>query len=360
MAKTPPKPKKQKGQIFNATANINSYLSKKHPSLTDKPVPIESIPTGCLLLDSILPYGGLPFGSVAELYGPPSVGKTSIAIQSCASAAKYFKTHKIESQILYLNSEAPIDRIYAKSMGVDFDGPMFKLIDVSSIEQTRDILKNTIAGFRYVVIDSPASLMPEKELEELDEYKTEHLRSQKLTSFFRHVEQLAKNYRVAVLCPNQNRSKGDRNGGFHEDSAGPKHQKHGAALRIALAIGAQITEGEDKVLTHLKTTATITKNKYGPRNQAVKFYLKNSGGYDNYLSAIEHAIEDAKLIQKQGDSDKFVLTRGLAKASSEPLSRKELLSLFEKPEHSADREILESRFALNLKMPAKAGKGIAP
>lgn len=55
---------------------------------SDKPVEIETIPTGSLSLDIALGVGGLPRGRVVEIYGPESSGKTTLALHTGCRSAK--------------------------------------------------------------------------------------------------------------------------------------------------------------------------------------------------------------------------------------------------------------------------------
>ena len=49
---------------------------------------IISVPTGCIGLDAILGRAGIPLGTICEIYGPPSGGKTPLAMNLIAQAQK--------------------------------------------------------------------------------------------------------------------------------------------------------------------------------------------------------------------------------------------------------------------------------
>jgi len=51
-------------------------------------VEMDVIPTGSLGLDYALGVGGVPRGRVAEIYGPESSGKTTLALHFIAEAQK--------------------------------------------------------------------------------------------------------------------------------------------------------------------------------------------------------------------------------------------------------------------------------
>src|SRR5580692_7039720 len=54
----------------------------------DNAVPVAVISSGCLSLDVALGVGGFPRGSVIEVFGPGSSGKTTMALQAIAQAQK--------------------------------------------------------------------------------------------------------------------------------------------------------------------------------------------------------------------------------------------------------------------------------
>ena len=49
-------------------------------------LPVTVIPSGSLMVDAALGVGGFPRGRVAEIYGPESSGKTTLALHVIAEA----------------------------------------------------------------------------------------------------------------------------------------------------------------------------------------------------------------------------------------------------------------------------------
>ncbi len=84
--------------------------------LGDKEIePIASISTGSLGLDIALGIEGIPQGRVIEIYGPESSGKTTLALQTIASAQKDGKI------CAFIDAEHALDVFYAKNLGVNVD-----------------------------------------------------------------------------------------------------------------------------------------------------------------------------------------------------------------------------------------------
>ncbi|BBC39841.1 protein RecA [Photobacterium damselae subsp. piscicida] len=53
---------------------------------------IETVSTGSLALDIALGAGGLPMGRIVEIFGPESSGKTTLTLETIASAQRQGKT----------------------------------------------------------------------------------------------------------------------------------------------------------------------------------------------------------------------------------------------------------------------------
>ena len=76
---------------------------------------IAVIPTGSLGLDLALGVGGLPRGSVIEIYGPESSGKTTLALECIAEA------QKLGGIGAFIDAEHALDAGYARKLGVSVE-----------------------------------------------------------------------------------------------------------------------------------------------------------------------------------------------------------------------------------------------
>src|SRR3990167_9628315 len=119
--------------------------------------PTESISFGLPSLDAITP-GGMPKGLVGEIFGTPSVGKTSLALSLIAQAQKQ------DINCCFIDIELALTNELAKNLGVDTD----KLVVVrpSTGEEVFEIAESmSEKGFGLIVIDSIASISPISEIE---------------------------------------------------------------------------------------------------------------------------------------------------------------------------------------------------
>ena len=121
--------------------------------------PMDSISTGSLGLNIALGIGGLPRGSVVEIYGPESSGKTTLAIHAIASVQRAGGIAAI------IDAEHAFDRSYADKLGVDTKSLLISQPDNG--EQALEIADNLIrsGAVDLVVIDSVAALTPKAEIE---------------------------------------------------------------------------------------------------------------------------------------------------------------------------------------------------
>jgi len=82
----------------------------------DRSMDIETISSGSLGLDiSRSASAGLPRGSVVEIYGPESSGKTTLALHTVAEGQKK------GGICAFIDAEHALDPVYARKLGVNID-----------------------------------------------------------------------------------------------------------------------------------------------------------------------------------------------------------------------------------------------
>jgi recombination protein RecA len=189
--------------------------------------PRGAMPTGFAALDSAL-GGGLPRGAIAELFGPSSSGKTTLALQIVARAQKDGAT------AAWIDAEHVFDAPYASSLGVQV-GEM-PLAQSGSAEQALEIAYK-LAGSGAVdllVVDSAAALVPRLELEWGTGDGGAGLHSRVMAWGLRKLARVVGKSGTVVLFLNQTRSRMQASGGEDETSAGGPPLKLYASLRVAL------------------------------------------------------------------------------------------------------------------------------
>jgi len=185
------------------------------------------LPTGLAALDSALD-GGLPRGNIVEIFGPPSSGKTTLALRIVARAQEDGAT------AAWIDAEHVFDAPYASSVGVKV-GEM-PLAQPESAEQALEIA-HKLAGSGAVdllVVDSAAALVPRLELQSEIGDGGAGLHTRVLASGLRKLARVARKSGMTAVFLNQTRSRRQAPGDEEESSAGGPPLKLYASLRLAL------------------------------------------------------------------------------------------------------------------------------
>lgn len=112
---------------------------------------------GIIGLDTALGIGGIKKGSIVEIYGPESGGKTTLALQMCR---QYQKSDK---PVLYIDTERTLTKETIEMMGVEDKN--FYLMHVENLEQALEACRQSAPAFSAIVIDSLAGLAPKVQID---------------------------------------------------------------------------------------------------------------------------------------------------------------------------------------------------
>lgn len=110
-----------------------SYLTRQYGTLSIKqlselpPTKDDIVSTGIMGLDIALGVGGIKKGSIVEIYGPESGGKTTLALQLCK------QYQKLDKPVLYIDTERTLTKETIESMGIKEKN--FYLMHVNNLEQ---------------------------------------------------------------------------------------------------------------------------------------------------------------------------------------------------------------------------------
>jgi len=181
--------------------------------------------TGFDVLDRAL-AGGLPRGCITEVFGGPSGGKTTLALDIVAHAQQNGLS------AAWIDSERAFDPAYAIHRGVSLERLPVARPDTAeeSLEIARQLAGS--GGIDLLTLDSAAALTPALELEIGLGDASLGLQSRILASGFRRLAFAATRTETAILVLNQVRS---RSGSSEDEtSAGGPGLKLHAAVRIVL------------------------------------------------------------------------------------------------------------------------------
>lgn len=124
---------------------------------SDKGLARERMSSGSLLLDRAL-GGGFVRGTLNEIYGLESSGKSTLCLHAMAEAQKH-------GLVLFVDTEYSFDPVYAKALGIDV--PSLIMCQPLYAEQAFDVIEAfaDCPEISMIVLDSIAALSPKAEIE---------------------------------------------------------------------------------------------------------------------------------------------------------------------------------------------------
>ncbi len=271
-------------QSADFTSSLISALNKEHGSRVAYNLATDNSPThvnrwidtGSLQLNYIIrgfPEGGLPEGRIIEIFGPPSIGKSHIAIQVCKS------TQQQGGIVVYIDTENATSVENLENLGVDIT-QRFVYVDTHCTEEVLSIAEKTILRAKEldkdvpitIVWDSVAASSPKDELLGDFDKHTIGLNARVISKGMRKITGLIANEKVLLICLNQIRTKIGVMYGDPTTTPGGKAIPFHSSVRIKLDSGKRI---EDK-MGHpigIKVIAKTIKNKVAAPFRRAEFEI---------------------------------------------------------------------------------------
>ncbi len=252
---------------------------------------IEAIPTGSLSLDIALGIGGLPKGRVAEIYGPESSGKTTLALHVIAEAQKK------GGICAFVDAEHALDPIYAGKLGVDVDELLISQPDTG--EQSLEIADTLVrsGAVDVLVVDSVAALTPRAELEGEMGDSLPGLQARLMSQAMRKLTGSISKSGTLVIFINQIRMKIGVMFGSPETTTGGNALKFYSSVRLDIRrIGA--IKDRDEVVGN-QTRVKVVKNKVAPPFKQVEFDIMYGEGISKTGELLDLGVRD-NIVEKSG------------------------------------------------------------
>ena len=263
---------------------------------------VEWLSTSCYSLDYIL-GGRIPRGSVMEIYGSPSSGKTAMSLFIAG------QLQKSGHRIAFIDVEQAYDGEWAVKLGVDTDPEKMVVSQLTTVEECFDVIRSLVATnmIDLIIVDSVEAMVPKQDLEpDALEKQTIGVKARLLNKYLRVLTAEAAKTKTAILFINQTRANVGVMYGPKEITPGGNALKFYSSIRVSVTKGEAFIQNGEQVGGAVKLTTK--KNKVSFPFRTVELHIRYASGIDLLQDTMDAAVK-YEIISRKGNTYSYEDTK---------------------------------------------------
>lgn len=309
----------------DATSALFKGIEKRHGlrlDTMDAVAPdVDVVPSGNMAIDWITGVWGLPLGRTIEMFGPPSSGKTTTALQAAVEIQRIIMRGGNgligpDDLIVYLDYENAMDKKYARSLGLDTKHRSFAFGQPDYLEDGADALREMAREgadggqvMRWAVVDSVAAMQTRDEAEKGVGDARIAPQAKMLKNLGKDLNPLLRKSNGSVVFINHELDQiGGRGPVVAKTTPGGKAIKFFASVRLQYTpmdkqygtMTDPVSGLKKRVPISTNTKVKAVKNKVGVPFREQTIRVRYGKGFDNFYTAITLLVTKKQVTSSAG------------------------------------------------------------